>query len=96
MSIANSKSISSALEFLNKKLYNNFYAKTGSLDYVNGICGVTVFKNSKSFCLFINDKNKREKLDGQNSIQNERLRQGAKVWKRQTDKAIEESLLKIL
>ena len=77
-----------AKKFLNDRTHLKFFAKTGSLDFVNGICGQSI-RTKKSFCLFINNFNKRNQLQGKNSQSQEKLRQEAKGWKRKTDKALQ-------
>ncbi|EQC46526.1 D-alanyl-D-alanine carboxypeptidase [Bacteriovorax sp. Seq25_V] len=84
-----------AKNFLDQKTFENFYAKTGSLDYINNICGVWIKGQEKFFCIMINDKDLRQKLDGVNSSENEELRQTAKKWKNAKDQLLEE-LIKVL
>ncbi len=79
-----------AKNYLSKETFENFYAKTGSLDYINNICGLWIKGEEKFFCIMINDKKLRVKLDGPNSEENEDLRQTAKKWKNAKDQLLEE------
>lgn len=83
-----------AKKFLHEETHLKFYAKTGSLDYVNGICG-HVLKSQKSFCLYINNFKLRSELEGKNSKRKDQLRQAAKSWKRKTDQVLERIILKL-
>lgn len=74
--------------FLSAKTHLKFFAKTGSLDYVNGICGHTL-GNQRSFCVFINNAKLRSRLQGSNDIHKDKLRRSAKLWKRKTDAALD-------
>jgi D-alanyl-D-alanine carboxypeptidase/D-alanyl-D-alanine-endopeptidase (penicillin-binding protein 4) len=82
-----------ARRYIHSSVYEKFFAKTGSIDYVNNICGHYFYKRPLSFCLFINDFNKREKLTGKNNKEQEKLRQEAKTWKRKTDQFLEDFLI---
>lgn len=84
-----------AKKFLTDKNFQHFFAKTGSLDYVNGLCGISI-KAKKSFCIFVNDFKKRETLIGPNTEEQHALREKAKVWKNVTDGFIEALITKIL
>jgi D-alanyl-D-alanine carboxypeptidase/D-alanyl-D-alanine-endopeptidase (penicillin-binding protein 4) len=77
-----------AKRFLNERTHLKFFAKTGSLDYVNGICGYSM-SSQRSFCLFINNKELRSQLQGRNTKQKDQLRRNAKKWKRNTDAMLE-------
>ena len=73
-----------ARKFLNSTTHERFFAKTGSMDYVNNICGIIIQDNEKAFCLYTNNKKLRIKLQGKNSNELERLRQEAKKWYKKT------------
>jgi len=81
-------------KFLHSKTHLKFFAKTGSLDYVNGLCSY-IISNQKSFCLFINNKKKRSQLVGTNSEKKNQLRSAAKLWKRKTDRYLEKVIIKL-
>lgn len=85
-----------AKKYLSKSTHESFFAKTGSMDYVNNICGYIVTKTPKTFCLMVNDKKNRELLQGPNSPELEQLRQSAKEWKKRTDRFIEAVLTSYL
>lgn len=85
-----------AKKFLNDRAYQTFFAKTGSLDYVNGLCGVSTDQYMRSFCIFINHFEKRQKLNGKNSEELNELREQAKGWKRTTDQVLERVLETII
>ena len=78
-----------AKRYYQDHLYESFFAKTGSLDYVNGLCGIYFKKENISFCVYINHDKNRFKLTGKNTKEKEILRQSAKAWKRVTDQALE-------
>ena len=85
-----------AKKYLTRSTHEKFFAKTGSMDYVNNICGYIIGTSPKSFCLLVNDKKKRIALQGPNSNALEQMRQDAKEWKKRTDRFLEDVLTSYL
>jgi len=58
------------------------FGKTGSLHYVSNLAGYLIANSGKryAFAIFMTDKDKREKLNGKNSKENNVLRNESKPW----------------
>ena len=81
-----------ARKFLTKNTHERFFAKTGSLDYVNNICGLITGEKEYTFCLYVNNKAKREKLQGENNKKLQSLRRRANEWGARTSRFINKVL----
>ncbi|WP_412473667.1 D-alanyl-D-alanine carboxypeptidase [Halobacteriovorax sp. YZS-1-1] len=82
-------------KYLNDDGFEKFRYKTGSIDYVYNICGQSFEKTKRTFCIMINNLQKRKLVDGKNTNKTERLREEAKGWRRAKERFSELLLLQM-